>query len=243
MWKFIKSEIDSLSGILRSLDVKSVVILLSSTFLFVISWYYANPLFFLETFTFLEPEEFIVQELVAHIYWFLLDFILFFLIPLYIVKLSFREDLKSFGITFGNKRAGVFYTIISILIFIPIIYLISNTEDYSKYFPLMQSAKSDLLIFIIYEVVFILFIFSWEFVFRGYMLFGLEKKFGFYSILIQMIPFVLLHNGKPFLETIASVLGAIFLGYLALRTRSVIYGFIIHALILVILDILAYVSN
>ena len=243
MWKLVKSEIKSLSEELRSLDSKTITILLSSTILFITSWYFANPRFFQESVTFLQPREIIEEELLAYIYWFLLDIILFFLIPLYIIKLFFRDNLKSFGITLGKKKLGIFYSIISILIFIPVIYLVFNSENYSKYFPLMQSAKEDLFIFIIYECFFILFIFSWEFIFRGFVLFGLENKFGFYAVFIQMIPFVLLHTGKPFLETFASIFGAIFLGYLALRTRSVVYGFLIHASILVLLDILAFISN
>ena len=39
-----------------------------------------------------------------------------------------------------------------------------------------------------------------EYMFRGSPLFGLKEKFKEGSILIQMIPFVLLHIGKPELE-------------------------------------------
>lgn len=70
--------------------------------------------------------------------------------------------------------------------------------------------------------------FAWEFMWRGYMLFGLEEKFGYYSVLIQMIPFVILHNGKPFLETFGAIFGGIALGILALRTRSFYYCVVIH---------------
>ncbi|MCB9250428.1 MAG: CPBP family intramembrane metalloprotease [Ignavibacteriales bacterium] len=107
----------------------------------------------------------------------------------------------------------------------------------------MQSSKDDLLIFIIYELLLLLFLFSWEFIFRGFILFGLEKRFGLYAIFIQMIPFVILHNGKPFLETFASIFGGLFLGYLALRTRSILYGFLIHGVILIALDLLGFINN
>jgi hypothetical protein len=54
-------------------------------------------------------------------------------------------------------------------------------------------------------------------------LFGLKEKFGFYAVLIQMIPFVILHNGKPELETFGAIAGGIALGILALRTKSFYY--------------------
>jgi membrane protease YdiL (CAAX protease family) len=43
------------------------------------------------------------------------------------------------------------------------------------------------------------------------MLFGLEKSIGKSAIFVQAIPFVLLHLGKPFLETLACIPGALFL--------------------------------
>ncbi len=239
MWKLLKSEIIHFSKEIKSLDTKVVTILLISIILFTISWYFANPKFFRESFAFLKQDDLIIEELSSFIYWFLLDFLLFFIIPVYIIKLIFKEDLNSYGISLENIKIGFSYTIIILLLFIPIIILVSNSENFTRYFPLMNSAKDDLLIFLVYEIFFIGFIFSWEFIFRGFILFGLEKKFGMYAIFIQMIPFVLLHSGKPFIETFASIFGGLFLGYLALRTRSMFYGFLIHAVILVALDLIA----
>lgn len=235
----LKLEFNHLTAELRKLELNTVTIFLSSIILLTISWYFSNPKFFNEVFTFHQSYELIIEDLVSFTYWFLCDFILFLIIPFAIIKFLLKEQIKEYGVRIGKKGIGLIVAVYSILIFIPIIYLLSSSENFSEYFPLMESAKDDLLIFIIYEILFILFIFSWEFIFRGFMLFGLEKKFGIYSIFIQMIPFVILHNGKPFVETFASIFGAIFLGYIALRTRSILYGFLIHAFILITLDILA----
>ena len=239
MWKIIHSEFNQLSKEIKTLDKKVVIVFLSSIILFTISWYFANPKFFRESFTFIKQEDIVLEELTSFVYWFMLDFLLFFIIPVYVIKLIFKEELKDFGMSFTNLKVGVLYTFIAILIFISIVILVSNSENFREYFPLMNSAKDDLVVFLIYEIFFLTFIFSWEFIFRGYILFGLEKKFGLYAIFIQMIPFVLLHSGKPFIETFASIFGGLFLGYLALRTRSMLYGFLIHALILVALDLIA----
>ena len=81
--------------------------------------------------------------------------------------------------------------------------------------------------------------FAWEFIWRGFMLFGLEKKFGGYAVLMQMIPFVILHNGKPFLETFGAILGGIALGILALRTRSIYYCVLTHIGVMFSIDIIS----
>ena len=71
------------------------------------------------------------------------------------------------------------------------------------------------------------------------MLFGLEKRFGNYSILIQTIPFVVHHGTKPFAEAMGSVVAGLALGVLALETRSFIYGAAIHWLVAMSMDVLA----
>ncbi|MBK7106302.1 MAG: CPBP family intramembrane metalloprotease [Ignavibacteriae bacterium] len=242
MKKTIIDEFLIIKNEFKILDKKVVTIFLSSIFLFTISWYFSTPKFFTQQFQFYK-NDFPSNEIYSFMFWFLLDTILFLIIPILIIKYIFKEDLIKYGLTLKNFSIGFKISGISILVFIPIIFLLSQSENFVEYFPLMQSAKDDILIFIIYEIGFIIFIFSWEFIFRGFLLFGLEEKFGIYSIFIQIIPFVILHNGKPFIETFASIFGGIFLGYLALRFRSIWYGFLIHSFILISLDILSFLMN
>ncbi|MCW8850909.1 MAG: CPBP family intramembrane metalloprotease [Melioribacteraceae bacterium] len=242
MTKILKLEASLLFNKLKDLDFKSVIIFLSSTILFTISWYYSNPKYFSEIFSFHKSFELVYEDLTAFSFWFIFDTILFLFIPIIIVLIIFKEKLRNYGLRIGKWKTGLSFSILSIIVFIPIIYFISYSSIFRDYFPLMESATDNLLVFLIYEALFILFILSWEFIFRGFMLFGLEKKFGLYSILIQMIPFVMLHNGKPFIETFTAIFGGLFLGYLALRTRSIFYGFLIHTFILLSLDIIAFLK-
>jgi membrane protease YdiL (CAAX protease family) len=243
MWQILKTELEHFYGVIKPLDRKVITVFLSSIILLTISWYFANPKFYRESVAFLNSENLMTEEFKSYVYWFTLDIILFFIIPVYIIKYLFSEDLRNYGIYFGKKKSGLLYAVFTLLLFVPVLHFLTVSEDFSQYFPLMQNAKDDLIVFLIYEILFILFIFSWEFIFRGFILFGLEKHFGFYAVFIQMIPFVLLHTGKPFLETFSAIFGGLFLGYLALRTRSIFYGFLIHAAILVLLDFISLLGN
>jgi membrane protease YdiL (CAAX protease family) len=240
MWKILTSEIINFKNSLRESDFKTVIIFMSAPVIFIFSWYYSNPRFLQENFTLHLKLDEIYSDLISYIYWFFLDSILYLIIPLAIIIVIFKEGVKDFGIIIGDSRTGLIILLFSYLIFLPLIYFLSISNNFSSYFPLMETSKDNIIVFIIYELFFLVFIFSWEFVFRGFMLFGLESKFGFYSIFIQMIPFAILHNGKPFIETFTAVFGGIFLGYLALRTRSIFYGFLLHALILVTFDFIAF---
>lgn len=242
MVNILKNEYRIAKKEFRSLDSKTIIIFISSITILTISWYFSNPKTFHQLLLHNNNIDIIMIDLYSYCSWFFFDMILFLVIPFIMIKLLFKEELNGYGLIFGNKKVGFTILLSSAIILIPIIFIVSQSNDFSKYFPLMQSAKEDFTIFLIYELSYIIFIFSWEFIFRGFLLFGLEKTFGLYSIFIQMIPFVILHNGKPFAETFASIFGAIFLGYLALRTRSMLYGFFIHAIILLLLDILAFLK-
>jgi membrane protease YdiL (CAAX protease family) len=53
-----------------------------------------------------------------------------------------------------------------------------------------------------------------------------------------MIPFVILHNGKPISETIGAIFGGLALGVLAYRTNSIYYGVLTHVGVMNCIDLL-----
>ena len=54
-----------------------------------------------------------------------------------------------------------------------------------------------------------------------------------------MIPFVILHNGKPVEETFGAIAGGIALGILAFRTRSVYYCVVTHMSVMLSIDLIS----
>ena len=63
------------------------------------------------------------------------------------------------------------------------------------------------------------------------MLFVLRIKFGEGSILIQMIPFVLLHLGKPEIETVSTIFTGLLWGYICYRGNSFWPAYIMHMIV------------
>ena len=81
--------------------------------------------------------------------------------------------------------------------------------------------------------------FAWEFVFRGFLLFALVRIAGPYAILLQAVPFTLMHFAKPEVETLSCIFGGSAFGYIAWRTRSFFYPFLIHTYLMVLVVLLA----
>lgn len=77
-------------------------------------------------------------------------------------------------------------------------------------------------------------LFAWEYLLRGFCLFGLARVLGpGPAIFIQMVPFALLHIGKDELEALSTFLSGVGFGFVAWRTQSFLYAFFIHWFLLV----------
>ena len=238
MLSFLKNELTSLKNHAKTLDKKVVVIFLSVAVLQTISWYITSRMFF--RINFFEQYQFHPQVyLIEYLYWFFGDFITFFLLPVLIIQFILKEKLSDYGLRIGDYKIGLKISFIFIAIMLPIIWFASSSDSFSNVYPHLSSAKQSWQIFIIYEMSLLIYMIAWEFIWRGYMLFGLYEKFGFYSIFIQMIPFVILHNGKPMLETFGAILAGLALGILALRTKSIFYCVLAHMSVMFSIDLIS----
>jgi len=238
MLSFLKNELLSLKNRTKTLDRKVVVIFLSVAVLQTISWYITSRKFF--RLYYFEQYQFHPQVyLIEYLYWFIGDFITFFILPILIIRFFLKEKLSNYGLQIGDYKTGLKITIIFIVIMLPLVWFASSSDSFANVYPHLSSARESWQIFIIYEIGLLVYMIAWEFVWRGYMLFGLYEKFGFYSIFIQMIPFVILHNGKPMLETFGSILAGLALGILALRTKSIFYCVIAHMSVMFNIDLIS----
>jgi uncharacterized protein len=158
------------------------------------------------------------HDFTAHEYWDRV--ILYLFIPLFIILVFFRENPKNYGFSFGDWKAGLLITVIGIVLMAPIIwYLGTRNEAMRSYYMyntigLPWSTFLDLI--------------GWEFILRGWILFGYARKFGPEALWLQAVPFALMHNGKPEVETLSTIFGGFAFGWVAYRTRSFVWPFLIH---------------
>lgn len=220
------------------MDRKIIIIFLSIAVIQTISWYYASRNFFrINLFPLYQNDPNVY--LYEYLYWFATDFITWFILSILIIKFVLKEELKDYGLQFGDYKAGLIFSTLFIAVMILIIWIISATPDFASKYPHLQSTKNNWRTFYIYESGMLLYMIAWEFIWRGFMLFGLKEKFGYYSVMIQMIPFVILHNGKPVAETFGSIAGGIALGILAFRTNSIYYCIITHMSVMFSIDFIS----
>ncbi|MBK8550632.1 MAG: CPBP family intramembrane metalloprotease [Ignavibacteria bacterium] len=229
MIKYLTTELKSLFDEIKKLDFKITFILLSIAFITFISLVFSSPNFYYQNFG--------RDKFYSRIYWFLADGGLMFLVPLLIIKLVFKEKLSDYGFTLGDKKFGFITSGIFLAVMLVTVWIVSGSQTFASTYPQGgPKVKEGLMIFILYELCILVYMLGWEFFWRGYILFGLKPKFGYYSIIIQMIPFFILHKGKPEIELFASIFAGLILGIQALRSRSFIYSWILHWLVMFCID-------
>jgi membrane protease YdiL (CAAX protease family) len=134
--------------------------------------------------------------------------------------LVFRENPRAYGFTLGDWKAGLVLTLVGILLMAPVLWYLGKRDPgmAGYYKPLVDGLPWTTFLDLI----------GWEFFFRGWILFGYARKFGPEALWLQAVPFALAHISKPEVETLSTIFGGFVFGWIAWRTRSFLYPFLIH---------------
>lgn len=180
-----------------------------------------------------------IAGLHEYLYWFSSTFVLYFVLPLTVILTLHRRPLRDYGLGIGNWRLGLKATAVSLAVMMPILWIASDAEAFRAMYPHALGARDHWDWFVLYEAGFLLYFAGWEFLWRGYMQYGLARTVGLVlAIVIQTLPFVLLHHGKPFTETLGSIAAGIGLGFLSAFSRSFWYCVVIHWTVMFSIDLL-----
>lgn len=224
-------------------DREPTIILLGSAILLTLYRFYSSRAFFrkhLAKYAARLP----FAGLHLHYYWFLTSLITLLLLPMLVVKFGVKGRLRDYGCRLSNGKLGWGFALGGWLIMIPVLLLVVHLfPAFQAKYPLNNLAAASWKTLLLYELAYGAYLFAWEFFFRGFMLFGLEKRFGNYSILIQTIPFAVMHYSKPFPEVMGSIAAGLLLGAVAFETRSFVYGAAIHWLVAASMDLICVMNR
>ncbi len=163
----------------------------------------------------------------------------FGVIPLLAAAVHPRIGLSGLGLTFdGFARHLWVYGVLFVPVLVAVI-IVSFTEDFSTYYPFYTDAHRSLIDFAIWESFYVAQFLALELCFRGFMLQPLARSLGSAAIPAMMVPYVMIHYGKPLPECFAAIIAGMVLGTLAMRTRSIWAGFLIHVSVAVSMDLAA----
>ena len=150
-------------------------------------------------------------------------------------RMTMHIPFRELGGTVGSIRRWGKWLIFFLILGILWAFYVSHIPSYRSFYPMFPAARTSLFQFVLYESLAALYMFSWEYFCRGFLLFGLKHKWGRYAILIQLITFTLLHQGKP--EYLVSIIGGLGMGIFAYETGTFLPVFLLHFVTALCLDI------
>lgn len=166
----------------------------------------------------------------------------YFILPAILVKLM-KERLRDYGLeTKGFSEHAWIYG----LLFLPVLVCVvgvSFTGEFSTYYPFYKLARRSWFDFFAWEVLYAAQFFALEFFFRGFWLKACKSAFGSHAIFAMIVPYCMIHFGKPFAETLGAIIAGVVLGTLAMKTRSIWSGFLIHVSVAISMDVAALLQT
>jgi membrane protease YdiL (CAAX protease family) len=165
-----------------------------------------------------------------------------FWLPVMLVTFVIRQEPSGFGFTIGDSGRGYKLAAILFLAALPVYVFAARLDAFQSYYPIQKQAAHDLAYFGYFELTYGMYLFCWEFFFRGFLLFGLARLIGPWSVPVQAVAFGLLHYGKPGPEFLISFAAGVILGFVALRAKSFLPCFALHWASAVTFDVLVILA-
>ena len=162
-----------------------------------------------------------------------------YVLPLAVWPLLFRRDaLADFGLRTRGFAAHAWIYATCVVLMVPVVFLVSRQPDFAEYYPMYKPAGRSWVDFGVWEIVYLLQFFTLEIFFRGFWLRAM-RTFGAGAIWSMVVPYCMIHFGKPYLEACGAMVAGVVLGSLAMRTRSIYAGFLVHGTVAILMDVLA----
>ena len=179
-------------------------------------------------------------ELGAWAWWFGTQGVTGFVIPVLILLVGFRLKPREAGLGLGDWKLASGIAALYLPLVVVGTWVLSDGEGFQRMYPHYAGAQDDWGVFIAYELLFLFYWMGWEYLWRGFTLFGTARALGApLAIVVQTVPFAILHAEKPAAEAYLSVLGGLALGALVWRCRSFWIAVPIHAAQMLSLDFFA----
>jgi hypothetical protein len=161
-----------------------------------------------------------------------------YLLPLAVWPVVFRESPLDLGLRFRGFREHAWIYLLCLVIVIPTLAVVSRTPEFNRYYPMYPSAARSWIDFWVWEIIYVGQFLVLEIFFRGFWLRG-ARSLGVGAIFSMIVPYVMIHFPKPYLEACGAIVAGVVLGSLSMKTGSIWAGFLIHSTVAILMDLLA----
>jgi uncharacterized protein len=179
------------------------------------------------------------KKLIEFAWWTSCHLLAFVLLPWILIRYFFKESIADFGWRWQETHkhwAGYACLLAPILCFV---YIASLGDEFIHHYPFYKLTQRSYLDFLLWEILYLTQFVCLEFFFRGFFLQALRPALGANAIWIMCVPYMMIHLPKLWPEATGAILFGFFLGILAMRSRSIWGGVLVHAGVALSMDIAA----
>ncbi len=225
-----------------SADFQAAFVIVSSLVLFTIFWYWGRKAAFQTYLVDVFPET-ELTPLYPFFFFCVMSVVYRLVVPMLCIKFVLKRDLRDMGFQLRGASNKAWIYLALFVAMLPLVVYASTTPPFQAYYPQFREVIHGGQIkwehVLAFELIYGLLFLSGEAFWRGYMVFGLEEKFGYHGILIMLLPYVMSHYEKPFMETMGAIVAGSVLGYLALQHRNFWLGVLVHWGVAMFMDAMA----
>ncbi len=180
------------------------------------------------------------EELWGYVWWAGCRVVGYVFVPFSLWKLLFPHDrLRDMGLRITGLRQHLWIYGLCLGFVVPAMLLVASQPDFGTYYPFYKLSSRSIWDFALWESMYWLQFLALEMFFRGWILGALRRSMGAAAIFAMAVPYCMIHYGKPYLEANGAIVAGIVLGSLAMRTRSIYLGFLVHITVAFSMDFLA----
>ncbi|MBS1119495.1 MAG: Abortive infection protein [Deltaproteobacteria bacterium] len=178
-------------------------------------------------------------ELKGFVWWSGWRVIGYVLLPMLVIACMPGERIRDYHLSGRGFFRHLWIYGAMFVAFLPVVVIASTSDSFRQTYPFYRMANRSQFDLWSWEAMYIIQFVSLEFFFRGFLLQGLRRVLGANAIFVMVVPYCMIHYGKPLPETLGALGAGLVLGTLAMRTRSIWGGVLIHVGVAITMDVLA----
>lgn len=181
--------------------------------------------------------------LLGYCWWGFWHVVAYVVIPVLVVRFAFRERIRGFGLGIGELRQHWIWYLVLVTPILVFVVFASFRSDFVVHYPFYKGAGRSWMDLVLWETIYVSQFICLEFFFRGFFVFSLRPILGVNAVAVMCVPYLMIHFTKPWLEATGAILFGLFLGVLALRSRSIWGGVAVHVMVAVSMDMAALIQT
>lgn len=238
-WRAIDEETRREPGWKPGIDWRVIVILVTTCVTLTLQEYLGDRTYFQKLWPYdrMNPDEY--WQLKGFGWWSGWRMFGYLILPMLVVALMPGERVRDYNLSLAGFTRHLRIYVILFALVAPAVFLASKTSSFQHTYPFYKWANRSAFDFWAWQAMYAVQFLSLEFFFRGFMLEGLRRAMGSGAIFVMIVPYCMIHYGKPMAETLGAIGAGVILGTLAMRTRSIWGGVLIHVGVATMMDLLA----